>query len=121
MATSPVSPSSTAPERHKANMRANYHRFIDWLNDIKAASGCVECDERNPMFLHFDHVDPATKLFDISHGHTKARWKVVAEIAKTEVRCVIHHIKRTHAEGHSAFRKDPRTPEATPLELWSAE
>ena len=65
------------------------------LYGIKAASGCVDCGERNPIVLDFDHV-LGNKKFTIGRGQHRSWTKVEAEIAKCVVRCSNCHRKVTH-------------------------
>jgi hypothetical protein len=56
---------------------------------------CVDCGERNPVLLHFDHLsDKVSGLADlVRHGHS---WgKLITEIKKCEVRCANCHTLRT--------------------------
>lgn len=57
---------------------------------------CVQCGEIDPRVLEFDHLDPSTKLFNISDAakHTSKITVVQAEIDKCQVLCVkCHRIK----------------------------
>ena len=58
---------------------------------------CVDCGESDSDVLGFDHVR-GKKEFDVGNKITELRWeKILAEIAKCEVRCSNCHKKR-HAK-----------------------
>jgi len=61
---------------------------------------CVDCGEADLRCLDFDHREPADKLSNVSAlVWTHARWeRVLAEIAKCDVRCANCHRKRTGAQ-----------------------
>lgn len=56
---------------------------------------CVDCGEKDPVVLQFDHRDTETKKYEISNMKMKALSEVDEEIAKCDVRCSNCHIKRT--------------------------
>lgn len=65
---------------------------------VKARSTCVDCGERNPMVLDFDHIDGADKKNSVARIYTSIK-AVREEMKKCEVRCAnCHRVKtaRTH-------------------------
>src|SRR5258708_408535 len=67
------------------------------ISDEAKAKGCVDCGRVAPLkMLDFDHVDPATKLFQVSQAvrKTVSVEAFIAEIAKCEVRCRWCHYRR---------------------------
>lgn len=65
------------------------------IRAIKQASGCVDCGERDPVVLDFDHL--RDKEFDISQSPARYSWdRIEAEIQKCEVVCANCHRRRTH-------------------------
>lgn len=57
---------------------------------------CVDCGERDPVVLEFDHRDPASKSGDVGRlVHSGKRAVVQAEIEKCDVRCGNCHRIRT--------------------------
>ena len=54
---------------------------------------CGTCDN-----LEFDHIDPATKSFNISRFF--GTWnEMVAELSKCQLLCHTHHLEKTSSEG----------------------
>lgn len=69
------------------------------VNLLKAEKGCVDCGERDPRCLDFDHVVASTKVDSIGVMVRRCSYEsVLAEIAKCEVRCANCHRKRTAAQ-----------------------
>ena len=66
-----------------------------WMNDYKSNLKCERCDERAPECLHFHHVDPSTKSFEVSIGvaQGKPKQRILDEIAKCIVLCANCHLK----------------------------
>jgi len=62
-------------------------QFKKRLADIKQSSGCVDCGEKNPIVLDFDHL--RDKKYNISRMiHDGFFWKaILKEISKCEVVC----------------------------------
>ena len=57
---------------------------------------CVDCGERDPIVLEFDHREPRTKFREVARlVHTHGLSAVRAEIAKCDVRCGNCHRIRT--------------------------
>lgn len=60
---------------------------------------CVDCGETDPVILEFDHVGAeGTKDFNISEAARGGvgMKRLIAEIAKCEVRCANCHRKKTY-------------------------
>jgi hypothetical protein len=73
--------------------------------EYKKLHPCIDCGETDPDMLTFDHVRGKKRggvSEMLSGGCT---WKLIeAEIAKCEVRCWNHHMKRTMVERRKRFR-----------------
>jgi hypothetical protein len=55
---------------------------------------CIDCGERDPIVLEFDHV--GEKSFDVGQGLPERNWQsILDEIAKCEVVCANCHRRRT--------------------------
>ena len=63
------------------------------LNHL-AAAGCADCGERDPVVLEFDHVDGKRATISAIVG-SWSRTRLIAEMAKCEVRCANCHARRT--------------------------
>ena len=59
---------------------------------------CVECGEKDPVVLEFDHL--GDKSFDVARGIRDKNWnEVLAEMEKCEVVCANCHRRRTALRG----------------------
>lgn len=78
--------------RNKAIVNENRMKIKAYLLDHP----CVDCGERETLFLQFDHVR-GTKIMAVSEMVKRQfSWKTIeAEIAKCDVRCAHCHIRRT--------------------------
>lgn len=57
---------------------------------------CVDCGEKDPVVLEFDHRDRATKHWTVTGLALHKPWRrVLAEMAKCDVRCAACHRRRT--------------------------
>lgn len=68
---------------------------------------CVDCGESDIRCLDFDHVDPTTKVADISVMVMNAwPWdRIMAEIEKCVVRCAnCHRLKEARVQAHWRHR-----------------
>lgn len=83
-------------KQHANNQRPLITRtFYSRIWSYLASHHCVDCGESDPIVLEFDHRDDVIKVANIS-GMVCLRWeKVVAEIAKCDVRCANCHRRRT--------------------------
>jgi hypothetical protein len=64
---------------------------------------CVDCGERDPVVLEFDHRDSATKLRNVAQMiEARYAWdKIMTEIKKCDVRCANCHRRKTSKQfGH---------------------
>jgi hypothetical protein len=70
------------------------HRI--WIENYKLAQGCQSCGfNRWPECLDFDHLDPKTKKFDISHKLQLSISTLLKEIAKCQILCANCHRHKT--------------------------
>lgn len=78
---------------HNARVRVHRSSRVAELASIKEALGCHVCGCNIPSTLDFHHIDPSTKLFEVSHIATYGWNMVLAEIAKCNIICVNCHRK----------------------------
>lgn len=67
---------------------------------------CAKCSTRSD--LHFDHIDPKTKKFDVSKNWSISWDRLVVELNKCQLLCGTHHREKTkknkeHAGGHNKW------------------
>lgn len=82
------------------------HRAV--VDAIKIASGCVDCGERDPVCLDFDHRNPLEKSLRIGSNIHRSMPLVLAEIAKCDVRCANCHRRKTHRENGCGSRPNSK-------------
>lgn len=82
-----------AQKRHRIKVRSRLFEFL-------STQSCVDCGEKDPIVLEFDHRDPKTKFKVIAKmlsGHYS--WESVRkEIEKCEVRCANCHRRKTYIQ-----------------------
>jgi hypothetical protein len=65
-----------------------------WLLDYFMSHPCVDCGEKDPVVLEFDHL--RDKLFNVGTELHDRNWEsVLAEIDKCEIVCANCHRRRT--------------------------
>ena len=74
----------------------NKQEFKKRLTEIKVSTGCIDCGNKNPIVLDFDHLKD--KKYNVSRMiHDGFSWAAIKkEIAKCEVVCANCHRIRTH-------------------------
>lgn len=82
-----------AQKKHRIKVR---QKLLDFLSTKK----CVDCGEKDPIVLDFDHSERKTKFKSVSRmlsGHYS--WEsVMKEAQKCEIRCANCHRKRTYKQ-----------------------
>lgn len=81
--------------RYSKNKRTEASQFVwDFLSN---SNGCVDCGEKDPIVLEFDHVDTGNKsstITDLSRkGYPTSR--IREEIDKCTIKCANCHRRRT--------------------------
>lgn len=95
-------------QRYVANAaawnRATLAERTAFMFDFLEAHPCVDCGERDPIVLEFDHL--GDKSFEIGSGFRNRKWEIVLEeMAKCDVVCVNCHRRRTaRRAGSQRFR-----------------
>lgn len=78
----------------------------NFLQEVKEASGCMDCGEEDVVVLEFDHVNPEEKNIKLrasgTNSNSKGRsWLMLSwpelrvEVEKCEVVCANCHRRRT--------------------------
>jgi hypothetical protein len=81
---------ANAQRRKKAVVGERVAFLIDFFNEHP----CVDCGERDPLVLEFDHL--RDKCFGIAQGFRDRNWQsILDEIAKCDVVCANCHRRRT--------------------------
>jgi hypothetical protein len=90
----------SSPERRKSNKDANRKRCdrnLQFAWNYLLNHPCVDCGEKDPIVLEFDHRDPTDKIHNIS-DMIRASYgldTIEKEIEKCDVRCANCHRRRT--------------------------
>lgn len=84
-------------QEHPDYERNRYRRYRDFLKQYLSTHPCVDCGFSDVRALEFDHVR-GTKGFTVTQHYDYSREKILAEIAKCEIRCSNCHRIR-HYEG----------------------
>ena len=83
-------------QREVARMKGYREENRVLLLEYLKSHPCVDCGQSDPVLLEFDHRDRSTKTKAVTHIALRKTWKrVLAEIAKCDVRCVVCHRRRT--------------------------
>lgn len=75
-------------ETHSRSSEFKKNKIIEYKQQTE---GCVKCNEKRYWLLDFHHVDPQTKLFQISQGGEKGWEKILEEISKCVLLCANCH------------------------------
>jgi hypothetical protein len=79
-----------------ADRRTRNHKYV---YEYLLQHPCVDCGEKNPVRLTFDHVRGRKKYsvsLCVAHGHSIK--SIQKEIDKCEVRCANCHLEKTARE-----------------------
>ena len=91
-----------AQKRHRLKIRGK-------LFDFLSTKSCVDCGEKDPIVLEFDHKDKENKFKIVAKmlsGHYS--WQSIEqEIAKCDVRCANCHRRKTYIQQKSWGRTKP--------------
>lgn len=98
----PGMPYKNREDLYKA--QKNYRiKIRSTLLDYLSGRSCIDCDEKDPIVLDFDHKNPDDKFKSISKmlsGHYS--WKsILKEIQKCEIRCANCHRRKTYLQYNS--------------------
>ena len=91
-----------AQKRHRVKIRTQLFEFL-------SKNQCVDCGEKDPIVLEFDHRNTKNKFKIVGKmlsGHYS--WEsVYNEISKCEIRCANCHRRKTYAQQKSWGRSMP--------------
>lgn len=91
-----------AQKRHRLRVRAKLFEFL-------STRSCVDCGEKDPVVLEFDHREKKDKFKIIARmlsGHYS--WlSVEREIEKCDIRCANCHRRKTYVQQKSFGRTKP--------------
>ncbi len=82
----------------KKVLKMSYKKFLQQkIINYLIGKECIKCGESDNRCLQFHHVNPSTKLFNISEGVNKGyKWELIEqELKKTEICCANCHSKTT--------------------------
>lgn len=92
-----------AQKRHRIKTRAH---LFEYLSTRK----CIDCGEKDPVVLDFDHINPENKFKPVSKmmsGHCS--WNsLLIEINKCEIRCANCHRRKTYIQQNSFGKTKPK-------------
>lgn len=103
-----------ATKKKKKRTRDQYMKKKRVITDIKLEHGCEQCGwgkhkfpkkwrEHVALILEFDHIDPATKLYNVSDMSHKSWDAIHEEIAKCRVICKRCHVKHTGEQNRGEY------------------
>jgi hypothetical protein len=89
--------------RRKSSLK-RARKYRDYLNRYKLERGCECCGYKAHFAaLELDHIDPSTKLFDLSRGRDHPWDKFLAELKKCRVLCANCHKIHTYNSDERHF------------------
>jgi 5-methylcytosine-specific restriction endonuclease McrA len=90
---------TTASKEYSRNYyKERYERRMQLYRDFLGGK-CVRCGAVDR--LEFDHIDPATKRWDVTDHWSSSLGLVLSELVKCQLLCRPCHNEKTHAnEGH---------------------
>lgn len=86
-----------------ARSAKEFAEFTEWLQILRTNNGCEDCGTHEGM-LHHHHVDPETKLYNISCMYSCSLDTLEDELEKCVVLCCSCHQLR-----HVALKPNPRS------------
>ena len=103
--------------KKKKRSRAYYQTKKDMINNYKLEKGCEICGFGKHAFakkwtehvvgmLEFDHIDPATKLFNVCDMTHKSWNDIRAEIDKCRILCKPCHTKHTGTQNRGEYYEE---------------
>lgn len=80
---------------YKKKSQSRRREIKKWFKDIKSQYRCVKCGESHPACIDFHHLDPTTKVAEVSSMvlMTQSKEAILSEIAKCVPICSNCHRK----------------------------
>jgi 5-methylcytosine-specific restriction endonuclease McrA len=91
--------SAQCSQRHQKNKLK--FKKTEFIYEILKNASCRACGIRDIEVLEFDHINPKTKIDNISNMMIKRVYKVedvLREVKKCQILCANCHRKKTHKE-----------------------
>ena len=86
------------PKPYKKRALDSKREKIQWFFDLLSTKECIDCGEKDPVVLEFDHVR-GVKAGNIGKMLlNRSRDALLEELAKCEVRCANCHKRKTARE-----------------------
>jgi hypothetical protein len=96
-------------ERVNSVNKKQIEKAREYVYEYLVKNPCVDCGEKNPIVLEFDHRETLEKAFSIcsalsSHSYVSMEL-LVSEIEKCDIRCAnCHRIKTAKQQNYWKFR-----------------
>lgn len=90
------SPAGDAISGRPASKRAydrRRHASLRAIAEEILGQACIQCG--STVDVEFDHIDPSTKRFNLSDGHSYSMGEYLVEVLKCQPICKPHHIRKT--------------------------
>jgi hypothetical protein len=83
--------------RVMATKRKRWTQLVEWYNELKASSPCVDCGQHfHHAAMTWDHLPGNEKRADVSNLRRISRRAVLREIEKCELVCANCHAVRSY-------------------------
>ena len=87
-------------KRHKRSQKTRAERNQAWIYEYLLQHPCVDCGEKDPLVLEFDHIGD-DKSYEVTSLTSLSLKRIQEEIAKCEVTCANDHRRRTAQRANS--------------------
>lgn len=91
--------SAEAVKEHSYNMKKKYYSFVDSLK-----TPCAKCGNTVPYVLDFHHIDPSTKLFELTRQYQ------TKQAATEEAKKCVCLCRNCHQTFHHFYGQKPKQP-----------
>jgi len=86
--------------RKQSNFAKLRMRNTEYILNILKTNPCASCGESDPIVLDFDHLDPSTKIENVSNlvGSGCSLRRIKEEVKKCQILCANCHRRKTARE-----------------------